>query len=282
MGIKDFLTEKIKKVSSTKKDIKENLWSKCSHCGEISYCQEIEDNFQCCPKCDFHFPVSALQKIGFITDENTFTEFDSGIRSLDPLKFRDSKKYPDRIKAAVRKTGINDAFISGVGAVNGREVNIGAFEFAFLGGSMGSVVGEKITRLVENGIHHGRHVVTISCSGGARMQESILSLMQMAKTSAALTKLKKEGLGHISLLTDPTTGGVTASYAMLGDIIIAEPGSLICFAGPRVIEQTIRQKLPEGFQRAEFLQEHGMVDFVSHRRDWKNNIHTVLDFFGKQ
>jgi acetyl-CoA carboxylase carboxyl transferase subunit beta len=281
MGIKDFLTEKIKKVSSVKKDdIKENIWNKCAACGEISYRQEIEDNFQCCPKCDSHFSVSALQKIKYIVDENTFAEFDTGLRSLDPLKFRDSKKYTDRIKTAMKNTGINDAFISGVASINGREINIGGIEFSFLGGSMGSVVGEKITRLVENAIMHNRHVITISCSGGARMQESILSLMQMAKTSAAFAKLKMQGLGHISLLTDPTTGGVTASYAMLGDIIIAEPKALICFAGPRVIEQTIRQKLPEGFQRSEFLLEHGMIDIVSHRRNWKSDISKVLEFFG--
>lgn len=280
MGITDFLLEKITKVSSQKKDMKENIWSKCSGCGEISYRQEIEDNYQCCPKCDFHFPVSAMQKIEYIIDPHSFIEFDVGIRSLDPLKFKDSKKYPDRIKAAVKKMDMNDAFVGGMGKINGREVNIGGIEFGFLGGSMGSVVGEKITRLVENAVKHRRHVITISCSGGARMQESILSLMQMAKTSAALAKLRMEGLGHISLLTDPTTGGVTASYAMLGDVIIAEPKALICFAGPRVIEQTIRQKLPEGFQRSEFLLEHGMVDIVSHRKRWRKDMTRVLDFFG--
>jgi acetyl-CoA carboxylase carboxyl transferase subunit beta len=280
MGITDFLLEKITKVSSQKKDMKENIWSKCSGCGEISYRQEIEDNYQCCPKCDFHFPVSAMQKIDYIIDPHTFVEFDAGIRSLDPLKFKDSKKYPDRIKAAVKKMDMNDAFIGGMAKINGREINIGGIEFGFLGGSMGSVVGEKITRLVENAIKNHRHVITISCSGGARMQESILSLMQMAKTSAALAKLRMEGLGHISLLTDPTTGGVTASYAMLGDVIMAEPKALICFAGPRVIEQTIRQKLPEGFQRSEFLLEHGMVDIVSHRKRWRKDITRVLDFFG--
>ena len=280
MGITDFLLEKITKVSSQKKDIKENIWNKCSACGEISYHQEIEDNFQCCPKCESHFPVSVMQKIEYIVDPHTFMQTDVGIRSLDPLKFKDSKKYPDRIKAAIKKTELNDAFVSGSAKINGKDVNIGGIEFGFLGGSMGSVVGEKITRLVENAIKNNRHVITISCSGGARMQESILSLMQMAKTSAAFAKLKMAGLGHISLLTDPTTGGVTASYAMLGDIIIAEPKALICFAGPRVIEQTIRQKLPEGFQRSEFLLEHGMVDIVSHRKRWRKDISRILDFFG--
>lgn len=281
MRITDFLLEKITKVSSQKKDMKENIWNKCTGCGEISYHQEIIDNFQCCPKCDYHFPVSAKQKIDYIVDQHSFVELDTNIRSLDPLKFRDSKKYPDRIKAAVKKMNMNDAFVGGIAKIGGRDVNIGGIEFGFLGGSMGSVVGEKITRLVENAIANNRHVITISCSGGARMQESILSLMQMAKTSAAFAKLRMEGLGHISLLTDPTTGGVTASYAMLGDIIIAEPKALICFAGPRVIEQTIRQKLPEGFQRSEFLLEHGMVDIVSHRKRWKKDISRILEFFGK-
>lgn len=204
-----------------------------------------------------------MEKINIIVDKGSFQEIDASLRSLDPLKFKDSKKYPDRVKAAIKKTKVNDAFISGIGRINGKPVHIGAYEFAFLGGSMGSVVGEKIVRLIESAIENNQHVITLSCSGGARMQESILSLMQMAKTSAALVKLRKAGLAHISILTDPpTTGGVTASYAMLGDVNIAEPGALICFAGPRVIEQTIRQTLPEGFQRAEFLLEHGMIDMV--------------------
>lgn len=281
MGLKDFFRSKITKVESSlpKQDLKE-LWKKCPYCGEISYNEEVSANNNTCPKCECHFPISALEKINLILDKGSFVEFDSHLKSLDPLKFRDSKKYPDRLKAAMKKSGINDAFISGKGTVNGIPLHIGAIEFAFLGGSMGSVVGEKITRLVEKAIDAKTHVVTISCSGGARMQESILSLMQMAKTSAALAKLKHAGLGHISILTDPTTGGVTASYAMLGDVIIAEPGALICFAGPRVIEQTIRQTLPDGFQRSEFLLEHGMVDMVIHRKEWKSKIHNLLQFFG--
>jgi acetyl-CoA carboxylase carboxyl transferase subunit beta len=281
MGLKQFLYDKVKKVSPiNKREIKDNVWIKCDKCHEIIYKDEVKNNFQTCPSCGYHFPISGIEKIKIIIDEGSFIEIDSNLKSLDPLKFKDSKKYPDRVKAAIKKTGINDAFISGAASINGKNVHIGAFEFKFLGGSMGSVVGEKITRLIESAILKKNHVITISCSGGARMQESILSLMQMAKTSAALQKLSQAGLAHISLLTDPTTGGVTASFAMLGDVIIAEPNALICFAGPRVIEQTIMQKLPEGFQRAEFLKEHGMVDIIAHRKDWKNIISKLLDFFG--
>lgn len=282
MGLRDFIKEQVKKVTTIRKksDIKENLWTKCPSCGEISYKADIEKNFHTCPTCEYHFKTSGIQKINFIIDNGSFIELDANITSLDPLKFKDTKKYPDRIKDAIKKTGYKDAFISGVASVNGKNIHIGAFEFSFLGGSMGSVVGEKITRLIESAIVNKNHVITISCSGGARMQESILSLMQMAKTSAALKKLAKSGLAHISVLTDPTTGGVTASFAMLGDVIIAEPNALIGFAGPRVIEQTIRQKLPEGFQKSEFLLEHGMVDAVLHRKEWKPFISKLLDFFG--
>lgn len=281
MGLRDFLVDKIQKVKTIKKrEVKENVWSKCPRCNEISYKDEIIKNFNTCPACEHHLPISGLEKIKIITDPGSFMEIDASLKSLDPLKFKDSKKYTDRIKAATKKTGLNDAFTAGIASINGKNVNIGAFEFAYLGGSMGSVVGEKITRLIESAIINNNHVITISCSGGARMQESILSLMQMAKTSAALQKLSQAGLAHISLLTDPTTGGVTASFAMLGDVIIAEPKALICFAGPRVIEQTIMQKLPEGFQRSEFLKEHGMIDIIVHRKKWKSTISKLLDFFG--
>jgi len=281
MGIRDFLSEKIQKVNViSKKEIDENLWLKCSACGEVSYHREVTKNLNTCPRCGKHNIISAMEKIDIIVDKGSFQEIDANLKSLDPLKFRDSKKYPDRIKAAVKKAKMNDAFVSGVGRINGKPVHIGAYEFSFLGGSMGSVVGEKIVRLIESAIENKQHVITLSCSGGARMQESILSLMQMAKTSAALVKLRKAGLAHISILTDPTTGGVTASYAMLGDVNIAEPGALICFAGPRVIEQTIRQTLPEGFQRAEFLLEHGMIDMVLPRNEWKKTLYSLLEFFG--
>ncbi|MEC9492236.1 acetyl-CoA carboxylase, carboxyltransferase subunit beta [Flexistipes sp.] len=281
MGLKGLLFDKIKKVkTANKKEIKENLWIKCDKCQEISYKDEIKKNFHACPSCGNHFKISGREKIQIIVDENSFVEIDQNLVSQDPLKFRDSKKYTDRLKSATKKTKLNNAFISGIGSVNGRSVNIGAFEFSFLGGSMGSVVGEKISRLIESAIVNKNHVITISCSGGARMQESILSLMQMAKTSAALKKLERSGLAHISILTDPTTGGVTASFAMLGDVIIAEPNALIGFAGPRVIEQTIKQKLPDDFQKSDFLLEHGMVDMVLHRKDWKPTISKMLDFFG--
>jgi acetyl-CoA carboxylase carboxyl transferase subunit beta len=281
MGIRDFLKEKVKKVNViTKKEINDNLWQKCDACGEVSYHREVARNMSTCPRCGKHYNVSAMEKIEYIIDKGSFEEIDTNLKSLDPLKFRDSKKYTDRMKAAVKKTKMNEAFVSGIGRINGKPVHIGAIEFGFLGGSMGSVVGEKIVRLIESAIENRQHVITMSCSGGARMQESILSLMQMAKTSAALVKLKKAGLAHISMLTDPTTGGVTASYAMLGDVNIAEPGALICFAGPRVIEQTIRQTLPEGFQRSEFLLEHGMVDMVLPREEWKPTISNLLEFFG--
>lgn len=281
MGIRDFLSEKIQKVTiPSKKEINENLWMKCSACGEVNFHKEVTNNLNTCPRCGKHFIIPAMDKINIILDKGSFQEIDANLKSLDPLKFKDSKKYPDRVKVATKKTKINDAFVSGIGRINGKPVHIGAYEFNFLGGSMGSVVGEKIVRLIESAIENNQHVITISCSGGARMQESILSLMQMAKTSAALVKLRKAGLAHISLLTDPTTGGVTASYAMLGDVNIAEPGSLICFAGPRVIEQTIRQTLPEGFQRAEFLLEHGMIDMVLPRNEWKGTIYNLLEFFG--
>jgi len=281
MGIRDFLRDKVQKVGNDpRKEIDEKLWLKCSGCGEINYHTEIAKNLQTCPKCHKHFPISAREKIDIIIDEGTFQEIDENLKSLDPLKFKDTKRYPDRVKAAVKKMEMNDAFVSGIARINNKPVHIGGIEFGFLGGSMGSVVGEKIVRLVESAIEKNTHVITISCSGGARMQESILSLMQMGKTSAALVKLRQKGLGHISLLTDPTTGGVTASYAMLGDVNIAEPGALICFAGPRVIEQTIRQTLPEGFQRSEFLLEHGMVDMVLPRHQWKSEIYKILEFFG--
>lgn len=281
MGLRTFLLEKIQKVTEGKKrEIQKDVWVKCDKCGEVNYKDDIKNNFQTCPACGYHFKVGAMDKINMIIDAGTFVEIDANLKSLDPLQFRDTKKYIDRIKDTVKKTSINEAFISGYGTVYKKPVHIGAFEFSFLGGSMGSVVGEKITRLIESAIANRNHVITISCSGGARMQESILSLMQMAKTSAALRKLSNEGLAHISILTDPTTGGVTASFAMLGDVHIAEPGALIGFAGPRVIEQTIRQKLPEGFQTSEFLLQHGMVDMVLHRKDWKDAIYKLLQFFG--
>jgi acetyl-CoA carboxylase carboxyl transferase subunit beta len=254
----------------------EGLWIKCNNCGEIIYKKEVVRNLNVCPKCNYHFRISAQERIDLLADKGTFTEYDAGMEASDPLNFKDSKRYKDRVKDAQKSSGLKDAFISGEASVKGINVMLGVFDFSFMGGSMGSVVGEKATRTIEKGIEKRSPVIIVSSSGGARMQEGILSLMQMAKTSAALAKLRDARLPFISVLTDPTTGGVTASFAMLGDIIIAEPKALICFAGPRVIEQTIRQKLPEGFQRSEYLLEHGMVDLIVERKDMKETISKIL------
>ncbi|MDT8444367.1 MAG: acetyl-CoA carboxylase, carboxyltransferase subunit beta [Desulfuromonadales bacterium] len=258
------------------------LWTKCKNCEEIIYSKEIERNLNVCPKCDYHFRISARKRIDLVIDEGTFIETDAEMASVDFLKFKDSKKYSDRIKAAVKKNGGGDAVITGSGMMNAQEVVVAVFDFSFLGGSMGSVVGEKVTRAIELGLEKKAPVLIFSSSGGARMQESILSLMQMAKSSAALAKLKKAGIPFVSVLTDPTTGGVTASFAMLGDLNVAEPKALIGFAGPRVIEQTIRQQLPEGFQRSEYLLEHGMVDMIVSRQEMKSRLSQALRIFTKQ
>lgn len=258
------------------------LWTKCKNCEEIIYSKEIERNLNVCPKCDYHFRISARERIDLVIDEGTFIETDAEMSSVDFLKFKDSKKYSDRIKAAVKKNGGGDAVITGSGMMNAQEVVVAVFDFGFLGGSMGSVVGEKVTRAIELGLEKKAPVMIFSSSGGARMQESILSLMQMAKSSAALAKLKKAGIPFVSVLTDPTTGGVTASFAMLGDLNVAEPKALIGFAGPRVIEQTIRQQLPEGFQRSEYLLEHGMVDMIVSRQEMKAKLSQALRIFTKQ
>jgi len=270
------------KSDSRKVVVPEGLWIKCDNCGEIVYSKEIERNLKTCPKCDYHFRISARERIRLLEDPGTFEEFDARILSEDPLNFRDSQKYRDRIKNAVKKTGLNEAVLSGMCALDGLKVVLVVFDFFFLGGSMASVVGEKVTRAVERAIQEDCGIVVISSSGGARMQEGALSLMQMAKTSAALARLRRAGLPFISVLTDPTTGGVTASFAMLGDVNIAEPRALIGFAGPRVIEQTIRQELPEGFQRSEFLLEHGMIDKVVSRKELKKTIVALLKAFKNQ
>ncbi len=266
----------ISAVQTKKVQMPEGIWTKCKHCNEIIYTKEIERNFKVCPKCDYHFRINARERIALVLDEGSFTEMDTEVTSVDFLEFKDSKKYRDRIKTAIKKGGNSDAVICGEGSINGLQISVAVFEFDFMGGSMGSAVGEKVTRAIERGLEKRMPVLVFSSSGGARMQESILSLMQMAKTSAALAKLKKAGIPFISILTDPTTGGVTASFAMLGDINMAEPRALIGFAGPRVIEQTIRQKLPEGFQRSEYLLEHGMVDMIVSRRDMKARLFQIL------
>jgi acetyl-CoA carboxylase carboxyl transferase subunit beta len=256
--------------------VPEGLWTKCQNCRETLYSKDLEKNNSVCPKCNHHFRISANKRLELLLDEGSFEEFDGNMVSTDFLDFKDSKSYQERIDAAVAKGGSKDAVICGEGKIDGTPVQMAVFDFSFMGGSMGSVVGEKITRAIERGIDKKMPVIVISASGGARMQESILSLMQMAKTAAALAKLRELGLPYISILTDPTTGGVTASFAMLGDINMAEPKALIGFAGPRVIEQTIRQKLPEGFQRAEYLLEHGMVDLIVERKDMRQKLSQIL------
>jgi acetyl-CoA carboxylase carboxyl transferase subunit beta len=254
----------------------EGLWVKCEACRTIVFRKDLEANLFVCPKCQFHFRMNAKQRLGMLLD-GRWTEHDAGMMSTDPLKFVDTKPYARRIKEAQKKLGMNDAIITAEGQLNGRPVVCCAMEFGFIGGSMGAVVGEKVTRGIELAMETRQPFIAVSCSGGARMMEGTISLMQLAKVSAALAKFDDAKLPYISLLTDPTTGGVTASFAMLGDLNIGEPGALIGFAGPRVIEQTIRQKLPEGFQRAEFLLEHGFLDAVVHRKDLKSFISSSLD-----
>lgn len=267
---------------SKKITVPEGLWIKCNNCAEIVYSKEIDRNLKVCPKCDYHFRITARERIELLVDPGTFTEFDSHLQSEDPLGFKDSQKYRDRVKTARKKTGLNDAVISGICTLDGVQVVLSVFDFFFMGGSMGSVVGEKITRAAEKAVEERCGLIVISSSGGARMQEGALSLMQMAKTSAALARLRRERLPFISILTDPTTGGVTASFAMLGDVNLAEPKALIGFAGPRVIEQTIRQELPEGFQRSEFVLDHGMIDRIVNRKELKKTIVNLLRAFTAQ
>jgi acetyl-CoA carboxylase carboxyl transferase subunit beta len=251
--------------------VPEGLWVKCGSCKEIIYRKEVVRNLSVCPKCDFHFRISARERLEMLFD-SAWEEFDQQLVSADPLGFQDTKPYAARLKDGRDKTASLDAIVSAVGSMEGMRTVIAVMEYAFIGGSMGVVVGEHVTRAIERATRERLPLIVVSCSGGARMMEGTLSLMQMAKISAALARLDEARLPFISVLTDPTTGGVTASYAMLGDLIMAEPGALIGFAGPRVIEQTIRQKLPAGFQRAEFLQEHGMVDMVVPRGELKKTI----------
>jgi acetyl-CoA carboxylase carboxyl transferase subunit beta len=254
----------------------EGLWMKCESCRTIVFRKDLEANLHVCPKCQFHFKMGAKQRLEMLLD-GRYTEHDAGMTSTDPLKFVDTKPYAARLKEAKRKLGMSDAVITAEGQLNGRPVVCCAMEFGFIGGSMGAVVGEKVTRAIELSIETLQPLIVVSCSGGARMMEGTISLMQLAKVSGALAKLDDAKLPYISVLTDPTTGGVTASFAMLGDLNIAEPGALIGFAGPRVIEQTIRQKLPEGFQRSEFLLEHGFLDAVVPRKELKSFIANSFD-----
>ena len=252
--------------------VPEGLWVKCENCRQILYNKELARNFKICPKSSYHFRLSAPERLRMLFDDEEYVELDADLRSADPLKFRDVKRYRDRLKQNQESVGTSDAIVIGSGTMGGIPVLIGAMEFFFLGGSMGSVVGEKVARAAETALRERRPLLLVSTSGGARMQEGILSLMQMGKICAALARLSDAAVPYISVMTDPTTGGVTASYAMLGDLNIAEPAALIGFAGPRVIEQTIRQTLPEGFQRSEFLLEHGMLDFVVERQEMKDTL----------
>ncbi len=256
----------------------EGLWVKCEGCRQIIWEKDLDANLNVCPKCERHFRIDARARIDLLLDEGSYQLEDLNLSSSDPLKFVDVRAYSERLKKTQAETGLKDAIINAEGKLAGRPVMLSAMEYSFIGGSMGAVVGEVITRAIERSVAQRKPLVIVSASGGARMMEGVVSLMQMVKITAALARLDEIKVPYISVLTDPTTGGVTASYAMLGDLNIAEPGALIGFAGPRVIEQTIRQKLPEGFQRSEFLMEHGMLDAIVHRKDMKAYIARALDF----
>ena len=274
--LKNLIPSTIRTEGQQKKNVPEGLWTKCDGCGAVLYKPELERNVHVCPKCSFHIRVGARQRLDALLDEEPRIEIGTGLAPVDMLKFRDSKKYRDRIIQAQKETDETDALIVVRGQVKTVPLVAAAFEFRFMGGSMGSVVGERFVRGVNASLEHGIPMVCFSASGGARMQEGLFSLMQMSKTSAALARLSKRGIPFISVLTDPTMGGVSASFAMLGDINIAEPKALIGFAGPRVIEQTVRQTLPEGFQRSEFLLDHGAVDMIVDRRDMRDRLAQLL------
>jgi acetyl-CoA carboxylase carboxyl transferase subunit beta len=262
--------------SSKKVTVPEGLWTKCPGCNAILYNTELERNLSVCPKCEHHLRISARARLEMFLDEEDREEIGKNVKPVDPLKFKDTKKYKDRITQAQKQTKENDALVVMKGRLKGNDIVVAAFDFKFMGGSMGSVVGERFVRGVNRSVELGIPFIVFTSSGGARMQESLFSLFQMAKTSASLTRLSSAGIPYISIMTDPTMGGVSASLAMLGDINVAEPNALIGFAGPRVIEQTVREKLPEGFQRSEFLQEHGAIDMIVDRRDMRNKISSIL------
>jgi acetyl-CoA carboxylase carboxyl transferase subunit beta len=270
--------KKTKELRTDKKGkIPEGLWVKCDGCKEVVYKKEIDKNLKICPKCNYHFRISARERLKLLVDEGSFIELDEGLMSIDPLKFKDTISYKERVKENQQKTGLKEAVISGDALIKGYPINLIIMDFSFMGGSMGSVVGEKVSRAAERALEKKQPFITVSSSGGARMQEGIFSLMQMAKVAAAIGKLKDNGILYISILCDPTFGGVTASFAMLGDIIIAEPKSLIGFAGPRVIEQTIKQPLPDDFQRADFLLEHGIIDIVVGRKNLREKLAKLFE-----
>jgi acetyl-CoA carboxylase carboxyl transferase subunit beta len=267
---------RIRTEGGNKRQVPEGLWEKCESCAAVLYRPEMERNLDVCPKCGYHMPIPARLRLQHFFDPNSATELDPALEPIDALKFRDSKKYADRIKSAQKQSGERDALISMFGQLKGRDLTACAFEFRYMGGSMGSVVGEKFARAAEHSIEKRCPLVCFSATGGARMQEGLFSLMQMAKTSAALGRMRAAGLPYISVLTHPTTGGVSASLGMLGDLNVAEPLALIGFAGPRVIEQTVRETLPEGFQRSEFLLEHGAVDLILDRRELRDKLSALL------
>lgn len=269
-------------IPQKKKELPNGLWLKCDNCDEIVYKKELDRNLYICMKCGFHFRMKSQMYIKILLDNEEFDEFNTNIKSVDALKFKAQKKYSDQLKDTIKKTGANEAVITGFGKINGYSVVFCVMDFSFIGGSMGSVVGEKVARATKAAIEKKLPLIIVSASGGARMMEGALSLMQMAKTSAYLAKLSDSGLPYISIVTNPTTGGVSASYAMLGDVIIAEPGALIGFAGPRVIKQTIGQDLPEGFQTSEFLLKHGFVDAIFTRSEMKEKLTLLLKFFGSR
>lgn len=265
------------KIHTTKKD-SYNGWTKCDGCAELIHEKDLEKNLQCCPKCDHHYRLSAQARIAHIVDPGTFKEMFTEVKPTDRLKFVDTESYKNRLKIAQKKSGLSEGMIVGSAEIMSQPIALAVFDFRFMGGSMGSVVGEKLTRIIEYALETSRPLLIVSASGGARMQESVLSLMQMAKTSAALGKLHEKGIPFISILTNPTSGGVTASFAALGDIIVAEPNALICFAGPRVIEQTIKEKLPPGAQRSEFLLKHGMIDCIVRRHDLRKTLSQLVEY----
>lgn len=261
-----------------KRSVPAGLWTKCNKCQNIIYQKELKANHKICPKCGYYFRLSAKERIAQLLEPKSFKEMDKNLLPRDPLEFSDTQRYSERLVEEQKKTGLKEAVICGQGAIGNHRVVVCMLDFFFMGGSMGSVMGEKITRAIERALEEKLPLIIVSASGGARMQEGILSLMQMAKTTAALSRFQRAGLLFISVLTDPTTGGVSASFALQGDILVAETKALIAFAGPRVIEQTIRQQLPEGFQQAEFLLQHGLVDLVVERKDLKNTLIKILDF----
>jgi acetyl-CoA carboxylase carboxyl transferase subunit beta len=279
LSIHDWFKRQKTPYARERLDIPGNLWVKCYKCSQAIFAKDLEANYKVCPKCRYHFKLTYLERLAQLVDEGSFQEQDHEIKSTDFLGFTDAKPYAKRIDETIKKSGLNEAIVTGLAKINKLETALGIMDFSFMGGSMGSVVGEKVTRLIELAVEKKLAVIIFSSSGGARMQEGIMSLMQMAKTSAALGRLRENSLPYISVMTDPTTGGTSASYAMLGDINIAEPGALIGFAGPRVIEQTIRQKLPPGFQRSEYLLEHGMLDLVCERKNLKETLARLLGWF---